>query len=285
MTLLFVTASRSEPLLSAGLPPMQRTEGTARVAFKRTATGTRLARLHQGGAYKVRLPRGAAGAPPEAVLINTAGGLTGGDRMSAEVTAGGGCRALVTTQACEKIYRASDGIAEVEAHLTAEEGSRLDWLPQETILFDGARLKRRLLADLAPGATLLAAEAVIFGRAARGEVMRTGAFSDRWRIRRQGRLVFADDLRFDWASGDPLGRPATLAGAGAMATILLVCDEAEKHLEPLRSVLGGSGGVSAFNGKLLARVTAEGGAALRRVLIPGLVELLDGAALPRIWQI
>jgi urease accessory protein len=128
-------------------------------------------------------------------------------------------------------------------------------------------------------------ESVIFGRAAHGERVRSGLFTDRWRIRRQGRLVFADDLRFDWANADLLSRPAVLAGAGAMATILLVADEPERHLDALRGILGDSGGVSAFDGKLLARIVTEGGAALRRVLIPGLVELLDGAALPKIWQV
>jgi urease accessory protein len=264
---------------------MQRTEGAARIAFKRVGDGTRLARLHQSGAAKVRLPRVPSGEPPEAVLINTAGGLTGGDRMSVEASVGAKCRAVLTTQACEKVYRAADGVATVETHLTLAEDARLDWLPQETILFDGAGLARRLEADLAPGASLLIVEAVIFGRAARGERMRSGIFTDRWRIRRRGRLVFADDLRFDWAHADLVGRPAVLAGAGAMATMLLVSDAPERHLEALRRILREAGGASAFDGKLLARVTAEGGAALRRVLIPGLVELLDGAALPKIWQI
>ncbi len=245
---------------------------------------TRLDRLHQSGASKVRLPRTFSGAAPEAVLINTAGGLTGGDRISVEASLGRGCRAALTTQACEKIYRASEGVAQIETRLSLAEGARLDWLPQETILFDGAGLARTLDVDLAPGAGLLVVEAVIFGRAAHGETVRSGLFTDRWRIRRQGRLVFADDLRFDWSHAELLSRPAVLAGGGAMATILYVGEAPERHLEPLRAIVGEAGGVSAYNGKLLARVASEGGAALRRVLIPGLVELLDGAALPKIWQ-
>jgi urease accessory protein len=285
MTLPFAVTSPSDPVVGTAAPRLQRTRGEARIAFKRVGRATRLERLHQSGAAKLRLPRVAPGAPPEAVLINTAGGLTGGDRMSTEVAVGAACRAALTTQACEKVYRSPEGVAEVAARLTIGEGGRLDWLPQETILFDGAGLSRRLEADLAPGASLLVVESVIFGRAARGERVQSGLFTDRWRIRRHGRLVFADDLRFDWAHADLLGRPAVLAGAGAMATILLVADEPERHLEALRGIIGDSGGVSMFNGKALARIVTEDGAALRRVLMPGLIELLDGAALPKNWQI
>ncbi len=283
MTLPFAAISPSEPL-PRGFPGLERTAGAARLSFKSVEGRTRIDRLFQSGAAKLRLPRVFADAPPEAVLINTAGGLTGGDRMLAEIALGPECRAAVTTQACEKIYRSLSGAAEIRSTLTLAEGARLDFLPQETILFDGARLTRRLDADLAADAELLAVEAVIFGRAARGETIRAGLFSDRWRIRRNGRLLFADDLRLDWADADLLSKPSVLACAGAMATVLLVAEEPERHLEKLRAIVGGSGGVSAWNGKLVARIVAAGGAALRRTLIPLLAALRDGAPLPRLWR-
>ena len=217
-------------------------------------------------------------------MINTAGGLTGGDCMSAEVALGDNCRAVVTTQACEKIYRSAGGSAELMTRLTVDEGARLDWLPQETILFDGARLSRQLDVELAPNAELLLVEAVIFGRAAHGETVRSGLFTDRWRIRRGGKLLFADDLRFDWANAELLGRPAVLASATAMATIFFTSEEPARYVEGLRSIIGPAGGASSWNGKLLARLTANGGAPLRRTLLPALELLLDGAALPRIWR-
>jgi urease accessory protein len=284
MTLPFAATSPSEP--RANVPPrLQRSEGAARIAFKFERGGTRLNRLFQSGAAKVRLPLVEAGEPPQAVMINTAGGLTGGDRMSAEVTVGAGCRAIVTSQACEKIYRASSGNAEIATSLTVGEGARLDWLPQETILFDGARLTRRLDADLAPGAELLLVEATIFGRSARGESVCSGLFADRWRIRRDGRLLFADDLRFDWTDASLLNRPAVLSGAAAMATILFVTEEPARHLAALREIVGKNGGASAWNGKLLVRITAETGLALRHTLIPALATLRDGAGLPKFWRI
>ncbi len=290
MTLPFAATSRSEPYPAAKAARLERSEGTARIAFKRSidkdhgGAETRLARLHQSGAAKVRLPRVPAGAPPEAVLINTAGGLTSGDRMTTEVSIESGCRAVVTTQACEKIYRAVDGETEIATRLALGDKARLDYLPQETILFDGARLRRSLEAELAADAELLVVEAVILGRRARGESVGAGLFSDRWRIRRDGRLIFADDIRFDWADPGLTLRPAVLAGAGAMATLLFVTAEPEHHLEMLRAIFGGAGGVSAWNRKLLARFVAPDGAALRRALIPAIAALLNGNSLPRIWQ-
>jgi urease accessory protein len=273
------------PIEVAPAPRHQRTEGAARISFKYDRGATRLDRLYQSGAAKVKLPDVFDGEPTQGVLINTAGGLTGGDRMAVEVAVGDNCRAVVTTQACERIYRSAGGSAEVITHLTVGEGARLDWLPQETILFEGGRLSRRLEADLAPNAELLLVEAVVFGRAAYGETIRSGLFADRWRIRRGEKLIFADDLRFDWANAELLGRPAVLAGSTAMATILFATDDPSRHLENLRSIIGPAGGASAWNGKLLARLTAGSGAALRRTLIPALDALLDDAAVPRIWRI
>lgn len=279
----FVVISPSEVLPPAPPRRLQRTRGSARLSFKSLDGETRLDRLFQSGAAKIRLPNIARREPRQAVLINSAGGLTGGDRLAHTVELGAGARAIVTTQACEKIYRSAGGDAEIATALKLDARARLDWLPQETILFDGARLSRRLEAELADDAILLIAEAVIFGRAASGETLKSGLFRDHWRIRRQGRLVFGDDLRFDWAGGGMLHRPAVLGGGAAMATILLIAPEPERHLETLRTIVGKGGGASAWDGKLLARIVAGDGASLRRVLVPVLRELLDGAALPRIW--
>lgn len=289
MTLPFAATLPSEPAPDwtpgAATRRFERTEGAARIAFKHDSGATRLDRLHQSGAAKVRFPHRPAENPPEAVLINTAGGLTGGDRMAVSIDLAAACRAVATSQACEKIYRSSEGPAEIHTALTLGAGARLDWLPQETILFDGARLSRRLEADLAAGAELLAIEALIFGRTAHGEMVRSGFFADRWRIRRDGRLVFADDLSFDWTDADLLRRSATLDSAAAMATVLFVSAEPERRLDAARAIVGEAGGVSAWNGKLVARIVAPSGLALRRTLIPLLAALRDGASLPKLWRI
>lgn len=262
---------------------LQRASGHARVGFALKNGQTGLETLYQEGACKIRLPRVAADAPPLAVFINTAGGLTGGDELSVEAKVGAGARAGATSQACERIYRSAGGLARVDTVLDVGEGGRLDWLPQETILFDGARLARRLTADLAGDARLLAVESVIFGRTAMGERVHAGGFCDRWRIRRDGRLIFADDMRFHGEIADLLGHAAVLAGGCAMATLLYAAEDAEDFVEEARAALGEAGGVSAWEGRLVARIAVHDGQALRAGLVP-LLKLLSGAPLPRMWD-
>jgi urease accessory protein len=240
-------------------------------------------RLYQDGCAKIRTPRDPDAPGIEAVLINTAGGLTGGDRLQWAAAAGEDCELSLTTQACERIYRSAGGRAEVDVRLRAEAGSSLQWLPQETLLFDGGEIDRRLEADLAPGASLLAVEAVVLGRTAMGEQVRRGRLRDRWRVRRDGRLVFADEIRLEGPIAEIAAAPAVLAGGQAFASILLVSPDAETKLSEVRAALGPSGGASAFDGKLFARVTAKDGFTLRGGLVPAL-QVLRAAPLPRVWR-
>lgn len=272
------------PASLPGLPVLQRARGSGRIAVHVEDGRTRLSRLYQDGCGKIRLPRDARAEGLEGVLINSSGGLTGGDRMEWAAEAGPGAQLTLTTQACEKVYRARDGQAEVRTTLTLGEDARIDWLPQETILFDGGGLSRRLEADLAPGARLLALEAVVLGRTAMAETVRAGRLGDRWRVRCEGRLVFADDLRLDGPVADIGAKAPVLAGARAFASLLLVDADAGRFLEPLRAALGPAGGASAFDGKLFARITAPDGFDLRRALLPALAILRDGAPLPRVWS-
>lgn len=273
---MLAAISRSD----AAAPAHQRTEGEGRIAFARRDGRTVLRDLYQRGAVKLRMPRAAEA---EAVLINTAGGLTGGDRLALSVEIDAGARATVTTQACERIYRSLGGAAEIDVAISVGAGGRFDWLPQETILFNRGELRRRLTVDLAPDAAFLAVEAVIFGRHAMGERVHTTVLHDRWRVRRGGSLLFADDLRVDGNADALLAHPAALAGKGAMASLLYAGPEPERHVDAVRAALGDEGGASAFDGKLTARIVADDGLALRRALVPALAAL-RGAPLPRVWQ-
>lgn len=272
------------PVLLPQRPKLQRAWGAGRIAVDADDGRTRLARLYQEGCAKIRLPRDARAEGLEAVLINSSGGLTGGDHMDWLATVGDGARLTLSTQACEKIYRARDGEAQQRVALILGAGARLDWVPQETILFDGGALSRRLEADLAEGARLLAVEAVVLGRTAMDETVRLGALRDRWRIRREGRLVFADDLRLEGAIDDLAARPSVLGGGRAFASLLLLDDDAARFLAPLRAALGELGGASAFDGKLFARIVAPDGFALRQALLPALEILRGGEPLPRVWR-
>ena len=267
---------------------LQRAKGQARCKFKVRDNRTVLDVLGQSGSIKVRLPKLSVAHAPEAVLLNTAGGLTGGDHMSftGDIAAGG--HAIFTTQAAERAYRVLDGNALVETRLSVEEGGFVEWLPQETILFDGSRLKRSFDVDLAPGAKLLAHESVIFGRAAMGETVTSGTFRDVWRVRRNGTLVHADAVSVNGNIDVALGRAATFNSGKAMSTVLYVAEDALAKLWPVRDVIAHSDadvGVSAWNGKLVCRIIAIEGAALRHVVEPILTTIRNGRALPRVWHI
>jgi urease accessory protein len=290
------TEPASPPIAGAVVPPaMQRARGRGRISVKALAGRSRLDGLFQEGAAKIRIPN-TAGTGLEAILINTAGGLTGGDAMSWSCTAGERTALTLTTQACEKTYKASgESIANVSVSLAAGVASRLCWLPQETILFDRARLARRLEIDLAADAGLLLVEPVIFGRRAMGEVVNTGLFRDRWRIRVEGRLVHAEDFLIGPDIAGRLAAPAIAGGARAFATLLLVAPDAGDKLAAARRIVGAAGGVSSWTvgvasgeatstGKLLARIVANDGYDLRKTLIPLIGLLNPGAGLPKIWS-
>jgi urease accessory protein len=258
------------------------------LSVERSAGRTRVQRLFQDGAAKIRMPHADAD-PLEAILINTAGGLTGNDRLAWEVEAGPSASAVVTTQASEKIYRASSGHAEVVARLSVGAGGRIAWLPQETIMFDRAAFSRRLEVDLANGATALIAEATVFGRGAMGETVEHGTFRDRWRVSVAGKLVHAEEFAVGPAVSAALQGRAVLGGATAMATVLLVSSDTERWLETVREIVGDEGGASAWSvggtGKLLARLYASDGYSLRKRLVPLLSVLNGQAGLPKCWSL
>jgi urease accessory protein len=190
----------------------------------------------------------------------------------------------VTTAAAEKIYRAQGPAAELKIALKLAAASHLAWLPQETILFDRARLKRRIDIDLAAGASLLLCEIVVFGRAAMGERMRQGEFVDRWRMRRGGKLVFAETVRLDGDIGEKLSRPAMAKGGMAIGSALIVPgDEALiERIRELTESFGGEVGISCWNGFAMARFCAQDAARLRADMM-AVLGRASGSALPRLW--
>lgn len=262
----------------------QRAYGSARLAVKPVNGRTRIGTLYQEGCAKIRLPE-TDDTSLEAVMINTSGGLTGGDEMRWQFEAADNCRAQVTTQACERIYKASAGVADVATVLKVEERASLAWLPQETILFEGSALKRTLTVDLAETSRALIVEPVVFGRKAMGEDVQSCTFRDRWRIHRNNRLIHAEDFLIGPDTALMLGRPALFGGMRTMATILLLDANAERYLEPSRKIIGTKGGASFWSGKLLARLIDGDAYSLRKRLVP-LIELLnEKAGVPKVWSI
>jgi urease accessory protein len=244
---------------------------------------TRRRHLHESGSLRVRFPSPEA-AGLSAVFVNTAGGVAGGDRFDIDIATGEGSRLAVTTAAAEKVYRAQGPAAELHIALKAAAGSHLAWLPQETILFDRARVERRIDIDLAEGASLLLCEIVVFGRAAMGERMQSGEFIDRWRLRRGGRLVFAETIRLDGDIGEKLARPAIANAGVAIGTALIVPgDEAlVERIRELTDSFGGEVGISCWNGFAMVRFCAQDAARLRTDMM-AVLGRASGVPLPRLW--
>jgi urease accessory protein len=267
---------------------LQRARGEGKIEVDRPAPGAhRIVGLRQSGAAKILCPRNHADGAFEAILLNTAGGLAGGDRLRWEASAGRDSNLRVTTQTAERVYRSNGGDALVETCLRADAGAALEWLPQETILFDGGRLSRTLSIDLSENAALLAVEAVVFGRRAHGERVRSGLLRDQWRVRRGGKLIYADNVRINGKIAKMLDRPATFGGAQSFATLLLA-GPAQMPIGDLRAILpagdGVEAGASALPHVTIVRMVAPHGDLLRPALAR-LLLALRGAALPRVWQV
>jgi urease accessory protein len=265
-----------------------RADGQLRARFVRLGARTRAVTLFESGGLRMRFPRVTATANPdcEAVCINTAGGMVGGDRARLAFTCGPSASVALTTQSAEKMYRSTGAPTEVDVSLTVEQGATLQWLPQETILFDEVDLRRRLDVTMAADASLLMVESLVFGRLAMGEAVRSGAIHDRWRVRRDGTLIFAEDLRLEGTIAEQLDRPAIGGGARAFATLLFVSPEAEQTLDTVRSALDQShaeAGASAWKGLLTVRALARSPEQVRHTIV-SVLHVLRGQAAPRVWQ-
>lgn len=234
---------------------------------------------------KLLFPR-AGGSAMTGVLLNTAGGITGGDRFDVSATVRQECHLILTSQAAERAYRAQPGeTGHLSTQLTVEGAARLDWLPQETLLYDQSALKRSLTIDMAGNSRVLICEPVVFGRTAMGEHVRHGLFHDRIDLRRDGTLIFADRTRLEGSMAEILSGPATAGGCAAMASVLLAATDAERFLDPARALLPDTAGAGLIRpGLLFARLLARDAYELRQTLQP-LVRLLSGNQLPRTWMI
>ena len=278
------------------LPRLQRCDGAFTLALARDAGGvTRIEDLFQHDPCRVLFPSPEPDDIFQAVILTTSGGLAGGDRIAATLAAGPGARAQATTQAAEKIYRSRGENTEFSVDLAVGAGAWLEWLPQETILFEGARFRRETRIELAADARLLAAEIVVFGRTARGERVSYGHFLDRWRISRSGRLVWADALT---STDDPqaaLAHSAGFAGAVAVATVVHAGPDARRQLEAARTALAASkragatrSAVTIVNELLVARFLGSNAQTLRSDVAQLWCTLRHAAGnlpprLPRTW--
>lgn len=279
-----------EDIIRIGPPvAFQRGDGAATLRVRRRGQGTVLADLYQRSPCRVLFPDRAADEPLEAVLVTTSGGLAGGDRLEIDIAAAAGSHALVTTQAAEKVYRSLGADSQVSVRLEVAGDAVLEWLPQETILFEGARLDRRTVAEIAPGGRLLAAEMVVFGRLARGESFSRGLWHEAWRIKRDGRLLWADAMHLEEDIARTIASDSGLAAAEALACVLYVGKDAERLTAVVRGIQDaapGRAGATRLGDVLIARWLGTA-SLVREQLLSFLAEFRGAAGLagrlPRVW--
>lgn len=273
----------------------QRVDGEARIAFRRDAGGrTTLADLYQRAPCRVMFPETEPDEPMQAVLLTTSGGLTGGDRTNVAVTVGPGAQATLTTQAAEKIYRAlpASGDARVQAAMQIGPEAWAEWLAQETIVFEGSRLRRTFAADVAASGRLLAVESIVFGRTAMGEHFDTGLLHDSWRIYCGGKLIWADALHLEGDVRQLRSAPFGFGTSVACSTVLYVGADATQQLAEARGILSKSPqpcGATSMDGVMVARIMADDAVQLRTVVMQLIAGIRRAAAalparLPRVWH-
>jgi urease accessory protein len=272
-------------LVAAAHDAPLRTEGVARLKVERIAGDSTAMDLDEQGPLRLRFPRVRASDALEAVIVNTGGGIVSGDRLTFEISAGAGSSVAVTSQAAEKLYRSSGAEASIAVRLSAARHAQLIWLPQESILFDRARVSRCIDAEVASDASLTICEAVVLGRAAMGEQIVAGMIKDRWRVRRDGKLVFADALSLEGPVGKILQGPAIARGAIAVATLVHLAPDAEHKAEAFRQSKTSDveAGASAFDGLLVARFVAAGAMELRAAILGALDAI--GMTAPRAFSL
>ncbi len=284
--MLDVISPSDPPPLKSQLPAYIRARGILSARLQDSGRGTRVFDLSEAGGYRLKFPHAD---PCEAMIVNTGGGMAGGDHLALSLSLGPQAVAVCSTQSAEKIYRAERDRAEITVTLTLDDAANLAWLPQETILFDGAQLHRKLTLDMAANATFIACETVVFGRSAMGESVHAASLVDQWDIRRNGKLVFAERVKITGDIQSLLDRPTIGAGARAIATMLYVAPDAEARLEEVRELLAPDDsapvewGASAWNGLLCIRAVSPEASALRRQTARFLNRFRQ-LPLPRVWQ-
>jgi urease accessory protein len=271
---------------------LQRADGCGRLVLSGSGNGTRIDDIFERSPIRIMFPRIGHSAVEQAVLINTAGGIAGGDRLECSVTALPGALIAVTSQAAEKVYRALHEPARIATRLKAFESAKLAWLPQETIVFNCARLHRTTEIELFAGTELLALEWLVLGRAAHGEVLVGGHITESWRVKKDGRLIWADSFRITDEIFSQLHRKALLSNCNAIATLIYFGPNLDGRLEFLREIipsLACNCGVTLVGGVLVVRFAAQESSdlkfALRSFLLQFGPELGSGAfQVPKMWS-
>ena len=263
-------------------------DGSAELSFALRDGETRLKHLYQSDPCRVLFPSKRAKAPKEAVIVTTSGGIVGGDRLEFDIKGGKSTTATVMTQAAEKVYRSAGEDSVIDISILVEDGALLEWMPQETIMFEGARLRRATNIDVFGSGRFIAGEIVIFGRRARSEKFTKGLFHETWQVREDGALAWVDGLHLDGDIGEIISDRHAFGNAAALATVVYGGSDAGRRLGFAKKVVQ-SGAATCIGNFLIARFVDTDAARLRVSVARYWINLrskFDGlpAGLPRVWE-
>jgi urease accessory protein len=284
--------SKESSLESLSDKDLQRADGAGRIVVSGSQKGTYITDVYQRSPIRIMFPRGGSAALEEAVFINTAGGVAGGDMLESGVTALANASIAVTSQAAEKIYQALNEPARIVTKLKACATAKLAWLPQETIIFNRGRVSRRTEIEVSSGSELLALEWLVLGRTAQGEKMAGGHITESWCVRKDGRLIWADIFRVTDEMFPHLHRKALLSDCKAFATLIYFGSDLEKRLELLRNIASPIAchcAPTSVGGLIIVRFAAKDSFDLRVTLLNFLEQFSKGLSpgpfrVPKMWS-
>ena len=274
--------------------PMQ-INGQGNIEFSYRDGRTNLFHLYQSDPIRVLFPNVSSEEIKQGIIVTTSGGLVGGDKISLALTFGEKTSAMIMAQAAEKVYGSSEATCLMEVDLEANTHAWAEYLPQETILFDNARLNRTTRIRAAAGSQVLAGEIIVFGRKGSGETFSSGYLRDSWEVWRDNKLVWIDALLLEKNIPRVFNHPACLKNINGVATIVFISDNVGTYLDYARNLIKDPEenirmSVSVTNGVLIARFMGEDPLNLRNAFGNFWQNFRHHAAslpnsLPRLWHI
>lgn len=283
----------------ADIPLQSAWEATLALGFEQRGARTVLARNAHAGPLRVQkalYPEG--GAVCQAIVLHPPSGIAGGDTLDIRIAAGASTHVQITTPGAGKWYRSAGARARQSVTIRAESGATVEWLPQETIVFDGAIARMETAISLAADARLIAWDVLCLGRAAAGERFRQGRFDLALAIDRDGAPAWRERGGFD--GGDALLQsPAGWAGRTVCGTLLACAPdllpqtsallERCRDIHPADAALHSLSALPNGGGLIVARYLGDSSEAARHWLAALWCELRPAccgreAVVPRIWN-
>jgi urease accessory protein len=230
-----------------------------------------------------------------AIVVHPPGGIVGGDALSIVTKVGDNASAFITTPGAAKWYKANGKHSSQKIELEVGANASLEWLPQETIFFDHADVRLEQSVSLQKDATYIGCDILCFGRTASGESFGSGRISQRYAIKREGKLIWYEQGALLADSSD-MQSPLSLGGKTVCATLIAAGKQIPAALmntirEEADAIASqpNSFGISQLKTVLVARYLGDSSEEARQIvarvwqlLRPAL--LARDAVIPRIWH-